>query len=314
MSLRTANITPVALVYVIDEEVEINVPVNRNRNRNQYLCSYCREPGHTIHNCNHPHIQMYDEHAKQLANTAILHHNENILKNWLGLQGPNTLRAISMRYGLDSLHYNKPRLLAGFMLIYLYDPPNITRENNVFVISNEDETRRLYWEEIGLRGLPVAFVDQTIQQYGLVNFRESIERRNARDINNDQNISIRDIIHLPQNRIDEIIINFANHRPHHSDKKFSITTMMSCIEDQTGLDTAFECPICYTESKQFDGVSTNCNHDFCGSCIKTYLHTMQTVHTKEPDCPMCRSKLSVLTIKNVELFNEIDNTYCLPSR
>ena len=55
-------------------------------------------------------------------------------------------------------------------------------------------------------------------------------------------------------------------------------------ENQTVVE---ECPICYDSIQPFNLCLTNCNHQFCTSCI------MKSLKNKS-DCPCCREKIVTL--------------------
>lgn len=51
------------------------------------------------------------------------------------------------------------------------------------------------------------------------------------------------------------------------------------------------CAICMETKDKKECLTTECNHDFCSSCVgKMIIHCMQT--SKKMDCPLCRTKLT----------------------
>ena len=69
-----------------------------------------------------------------------------------------------------------------------------------------------------------------------------------------------------------------------------------------------ECAICYENIKCTDLVKLNCNHTFCGCCIKKTLKTQNIYHP--PTCALCREKMSTFRIKNPEIF-ELVSEHCI---
>lgn len=55
-----------------------------------------------------------------------------------------------------------------------------------------------------------------------------------------------------------------------------------------------ECPICWNSHTIDNVFTTNCNHSFCLECMKQHLKT-----DTQCKCPMCRSKVSALDLKQV---------------
>jgi hypothetical protein len=68
-------------------------------------------------------------------------------------------------------------------------------------------------------------------------------------------------------------------------------------------DLVEDCSICYDNTNYTNLVKLNCNHEFCGCCIKNTLNH----HDKlcSPSCALCRQPISRFTVKNVETYNLI---------
>ncbi len=60
--------------------------------------------------------------------------------------------------------------------------------------------------------------------------------------------------------------------------KFPFTELENCEDD---------CPICYVNKSD---IKTNCNHNFCKDCIRTYYRTRMEMN-EIPKCPCCRTKM-----------------------
>ena len=74
-------------------------------------------------------------------------------------------------------------------------------------------------------------------------------------------------------------------------------------------EKTLECPICYEEKQSFDCLETNCNHKFCNDCMTSML---KTTTNKSPCCPMCRTNIKGLTLKDPEKYTEVLEAYCKP--
>jgi hypothetical protein len=52
---------------------------------------------------------------------------------------------------------------------------------------------------------------------------------------------------------------------------------------------AIECPLCYDNFDNVDGVCTNCDHAYCKPCFEKFVNSLDK--TKTPTCPMCRTNI-----------------------
>jgi len=73
--------------------------------------------------------------------------------------------------------------------------------------------------------------------------------------------------------------------------KVIVNTMF--LEESRATET-LECPICWNSHTIDNVFTTNCNHSFCLECMKQHLKT-----DPQCKCPMCRTKVSALDLKQV---------------
>jgi len=66
---------------------------------------------------------------------------------------------------------------------------------------------------------------------------------------------------------------------------------------------SIECPVCFDSTTCQEAIYTNCNHAYCGSCIKKLTSDV----TKKPCCPMCRCDLTDLNTGTLTIYNEIND-------
>ena len=75
--------------------------------------------------------------------------------------------------------------------------------------------------------------------------------------------------------------------------------------EESRVNETLDCPICLNSHTIDNVFTTNCNHSFCLECTKQHLKT-----DIECKCPMCRTKVSALNLKQVapnpELLGERD--------
>ena len=82
-------------------------------------------------------------------------------------------------------------------------------------------------------------------------------------------------------------------------KKYDIEPMLVSGELEEGVE---ECAICYESIECMDLVKLNCNHKFCGSCIKQSLKAHNNMYCG-PSCALCRKEIESFTVKKIEIYN-----------
>lgn len=87
-----------------------------------------------------------------------------------------------------------------------------------------------------------------------------------------------------------------------------IVTTILCTETAAELQQHQDCPICYSdETKLMDMISTNCNHEFCKTCICRHIDGAPA--NRRACCPMCRADIRSLVVRDVEFCQELNNKY-----
>jgi len=93
-------------------------------------------------------------------------------------------------------------------------------------------------------------------------------------------------------------------------RKFNIETKLvqeQEQEQQQQNDDKCDCPICYDSIPKKEMIITNCEHDYCGTCLTNYFGSLAV--TKLPSCPLCREQITQLQFKSEILFNDIREKY-----
>lgn len=90
-------------------------------------------------------------------------------------------------------------------------------------------------------------------------------------------------------------------------KKYNITPLIFCEEVEAEAEVE-ECSICYEQMKRINAVTLNCNHRFCGGCIKQTLECHNDL-INNPSCALCRTTMTSFSVKNPDTYNEI-SLYC----
>ena len=88
-------------------------------------------------------------------------------------------------------------------------------------------------------------------------------------------------------------------------KKYNIYPVLVLDEVERGEE---ECAICYESINCMDLVKLNCNHKFCGDCIKGSLKTHNNIY-HGPSCALCRTEMVSFSVKNPEIYNSV-LVYC----
>ena len=71
-------------------------------------------------------------------------------------------------------------------------------------------------------------------------------------------------------------------------------------------DEAQNCCICMETREKQEICLLNCNHGFCGICVKDIL----TKQNRYPKCALCREKISVIRVQTSETQNNLQE-YCV---
>lgn len=87
--------------------------------------------------------------------------------------------------------------------------------------------------------------------------------------------------------------------------QWTISTALLCVETEAELKDPVDCPICLETYQKIQSISTNCNHTFCKDCMCSHIDHA----TQKPSCPMCRTDITSMEIKDVEIFHEINKKY-----
>jgi len=71
-------------------------------------------------------------------------------------------------------------------------------------------------------------------------------------------------------------------------------------ENVTINDEQQDCCICMENKKKEEITILNCNHTFCGLCVKDTIKSYKTKNN-DPCCPMCRSEIEYMNVKTYKM-------------
>ena len=232
-------------------------------------CSFCREFGHKIHNCNSNIITVYEECVKHnAAFDYYLGLKSTYFSLYLSSLNINILRAISYkrnfplknissnnRFGKYSSVYKE--FLQQFILYYL-TVPNYKHMELINAVPYRQ----------------IIIYSQSIYEFLIGNGIHT----NWRPLN------ISTI--LLSTRIFQINIQI----------EYKINEKFKCDN----------CAICLEKITPHQYCKLSCNHYFCSSCILEYIKQLYLSHKDSPCCPLCRQDITEIYLSESN-FNDYVN-------
>ena len=92
-------------------------------------------------------------------------------------------------------------------------------------------------------------------------------------------------------------------------KQWTIEPFLLCLETAEDLKEELFCSICLDDHMRLDTVITNCGHSFGKVCMCSHLdHQMTSI---SPTCPMCRTEVRTLEIKDADFYDELYERYVI---
>lgn len=90
---------------------------------------------------------------------------------------------------------------------------------------------------------------------------------------------------------------------------WTVQPMMLCLETSDELAVEVDCPICLDAIKQIQTLTTNCQHVFCKDCLCKHLDNTRV--DASPACPMCRTTIKTVEIKDIDFYDELYDKYTM---
>ena len=88
---------------------------------------------------------------------------------------------------------------------------------------------------------------------------------------------------------------------------------MQYVESHTVIYDEY-CAICFDSLQKNNVCTLNCHHNFCINCVKLYLIGLYKYQDDRneyyPDCPLCRTYISCISIDDGESYVYFDETFC----
>lgn len=111
-------------------------------------------------------------------------------------------------------------------------------------------------------------------------------------------IAFQERIHHPNN---SSVPSVATQPP-----KWVIHPLLISLETSDELQEHVFCAICLESHEKINILATNCEHEFCKKCMCDYLDSdYLNEENRLPTCAMCRTIITTLETKDVELYDEL---------
>ena len=277
----------------------------KNINKPVKKCSFCKKPGHNITVCNEKKDTLIVSVLFRFINSCEtkqeLHH---VLQRYTLAK----LKLLAKQFKLSSSSHRKHILVDKLM-------PLCIENQTTQWINNYEIIKEILDEHPG----------QSLSDIAYMKAMEFLRNTNNRDLLYDTLLYDNIVIN---NWFDRLKFNHqsptirrqiyngyvnaftymnANNYDETPNYHWKIEPIMPQLYTESELREIKQCPICYDETREFNLMTTNCNHTFCNNCITTYLDTERNKQC--PHCPMCRSTITSMNIKSIILFDEFSNRY-----
>jgi hypothetical protein len=271
-------------------------------------CSFCNSRSHNINGCYDPMIDMLYERIK-LIYVDIMTQNpigtefafKSVLNRRFTLR---ELRAVSVKflnaiarntkciiidiiyeYFRSRIYHQEQRLLEVRRLPTQPDPiPEFARDLEQDINNEDSEEPNITW-----------YIDRTPSTSSITSLIFPPEIRGERNIYHNR------LVEEPRNSsLDFDAVTAARIIIQASQiKKYNIFPMLVQESREEGFQ---ECAICYENIQNMDLVKLNCEHKFCGICIKKSLNAHRNINCG-PTCALCRKPMVSFSVKNPEIYD-----------
>jgi len=241
----------------------------RNTQTQKRKCSFCACDGHIITNCNNI-VLLYFEKLCMLKKKELEESSHRILfdlTNW----------------------------------IYMYSIENTNRMVQVLAITRCGATTRT----------PMGICFNQVIQY-ILNLTTEDIINNQRRLDEFTDTDMTEIFIISSSIIAlhlmPILVAFQGYKNQNMNKKEKINIILSDDNDMYKIDDINyedyeECVICYDNKHKNEFVSLNCNHEFCGTCIKNVLK--KEMFKEESNCALCRKEITTIKCRTKKCVDDL---------
>jgi hypothetical protein len=97
-----------------------------------------------------------------------------------------------------------------------------------------------------------------------------------------------------------ILLAFHGYKNIKMNKNEKINIVLS---NEINNDNNEECVICYDTKQKSEFVIMNCNHEFCGTCIKNVLK--KEIFKEESNCALCREEITTVKCRTKKCVDDL---------
>ena len=263
-----------------NEWIDTRARVSRRRRRLPVrCCSFCREDDHFISNCNSHRFSHFE--------MILLQQKVHYLDTGNG----NVAHAMN-EYELWLSTFHDRALVRAYATRYCggYARDSIDRSVNFIIRKIWHEERSQLLQE---NRIEVPEIVQAVNQF--VHLVTQLRNEDPNEVTDTQQELLGDVItwlidRNPDYTLLERLRNNTNH------KKVEVVYLHEETEREE------ECSICYELTEYSNQVKLNCDHEFCGSCVKKIIEK-----NNQPCCAFCRVNIEKIEVKSInmqQIFNE----------
>ena len=266
-----------------NEWIDTRAQVSRRRRRIPVrCCSFCREDDHFVNCCNSPRLEefqnrLYYKKIELLASQdgGDLNHKMREFELWLStIDDRPLLKAYAVRY---CRAYTRDTLDESILCIkrkiWSEERSQLLQENRV----EEPE------------------IVEAVNQF--VHLVAQLRNEDPNEVTDTQQDLLEDVITWLIDRNPDYTL-LERLRNNTTNKKMEVV----CLHEEREREKTEECSICYELTEYSNQVKLNCDHEFCGGCVKKIIEK-----NNQPCCAFCRvpiEKIKVKTMNMQEIFNE----------
>ena len=250
--------------------------MNKSTQKRCIRCSLCNEIGHNRQTCMPEKIKALTQKMSEELKTLF----ENIEHAFFENITDNELCQGICQYIMDCVDEYNPKVLMGFMKYVLREKKDLPIDDvkqkmkNIYCNLISELFKYIYSDTNYINTLRAT----QILNFSKLTFEISCEKNGFCGV-------------------DFKLEKFSYH-------KWSILPVVSIPPKNTVL----QCSICLEDNPLSCCVSTNCNHDFCKTCMMGTIQSRMHKLDEAPPCPLCRTSISKLNMTNtydVQQFSDV---------
>jgi hypothetical protein len=275
-------------------------------------CSLCGTAGHNIRRCKHPSIEntivTLNQNVEEIipnveimrnldtSELEIFNYVNTQLSQWIDNIPERLLTAVYIKL-FENTRYTRSTLKETVKMLYrrcIYEVIKFRYTNTVNTLTNRTDIPAFVVKymstkvvsivnevidanEMFGRMLELTFFGNPIQEH-IVKIIEHIDdHQNSYNLTYDGGRIIR-------------IIRQSFVRLRDRETTPSLTKIELVIHPDNTINDTHNCPICYEDYNAVDGLSLQCNHSFCKTCVINLLKN-NPQNERTPQCALCRENI-----------------------